>query len=78
MDKITVSEKFLDDAINTHARTLVGVCMKRFEVLDTDADKKKAVKELIYESYRNFKVQIKSYTCGIEFVSRPNGDNTSQ
>lgn len=78
MDKIIVSEKFLDDAISKHARTLVGTCMKRFEVLDTDADKKKATKELIYESFRNFKELLKSYTCGLEFVSKPTGAKRSE
>ncbi len=71
MRKLTVSEQFLDDAIKKHSRSLVGQCMKRFEILNDDNNKKKAVKELIYESFRQFKELIKSYTCGMEFVSRP-------
>ena len=71
MKQYTVSEKFLNDAISESAKALVGIVMKRFEILDNKDDIKKAIKELIYENHRNLKGLIKSFSCGVVFKTKP-------
>jgi len=60
----------INQLIDSNARVLVGTIMKRFEILDNKEDIKKAIKELIYENYRNIKVVIKSFSMGVTFISK--------
>ncbi len=73
MREFTVSEKHLDKLIEDASRTLVGKTMKRFEILKNNDDIKKAIKELIYENYRVLKALIKSFSCGVQFKTKPKG-----
>ena len=73
MRQFTVSEKPLDDLIDNASRTLVGKAMKRFEIFDNKEDVKKAIKELVYENYRVLKALIKSFSCGVQFKTKPRG-----
>jgi len=66
-----VSEEFLDDLISKSSKSLVGIVMKRFEVLEDKEAIKASVKELIYENYRNFKELLKSFSFGVKFISKP-------
>ena len=70
MEKIMISKQYLEDAVDKHSRKLVGQSMRRFEILKNTDDVKNAVKELIYEEFRNFKNTIEAYSCGMEFVSK--------
>lgn len=69
-DKYTISGKFLDDTIAKCSTMLVGLCMKRFEILQDKNAIKASIKELIYENYRICKQIIKSFDSGVRFVSK--------
>ena len=69
--------KFLLDSVDRSSSHLVGVLLKRLELLDNKhlsvsqyRDIFKAeLKEHIYENGRVFKALIKSYNCGVEFIA---------
>ena len=44
--EIRITKEFLDKVVDANARILVGQVMKRFEILSSDLDIKKAIKEL--------------------------------
>lgn len=73
MREFTISEKHLDELMDNASRTLVGKTMKRFEIFNNQNDVKKAIKELIYENYRVLKALIKSFSCGVQFKTKPKG-----
>ncbi len=75
---LTIKEDYLKELIDYCSSSLVGKLMKRFEVFDDTNYKeeskeawfrktiKKEAKELIYESYRNFKELVISHDKGID------------
>ncbi len=67
-----VSEKYLDEIVEKSSRSLVGMVMKRFEIFENKEDVKSAIKELIYENYRNLKGLIKSFSNGVKFITPKN------
>jgi len=71
MKNLIVSESFLDDAIKKSSTALVGIVMKRFETLENPKDLKSAVKELIYEHFRDVKKLILAFNCGVTFKIKP-------
>ena len=68
-EEYRVSEKYLDEIIDKSSRALVGMVMKRFEIFKNPEDVKSAIKELIYENYRNLRGLIKSFSTGVKFIS---------
>lgn len=74
MDELfSVSQQYFDDATKAFAQSLVGKCMKRFELSEDKEEIKKAVKELIYESTRDLKAQIKAFSTGVKFIAPRKG-----
>ena len=71
MEEYRVSEKYLEELIKKGSRALVGEIMKRFELFDDKEEIKKAVKELIYENYRQIEALIKAFSCGTKFTIKP-------
>ncbi len=72
MEEITINEKFLDETILKCSKMLVGLTMKRFEILKDKEAIKASIKELIYENFRVFKEIIKSYSYGVRFkIKKP-------
>ena len=67
MDKLFVSEEYLDQVTKDWGKALVGKIMKRFEILDDKNAIKKDVKELIYENLRDLKTNIKAFNWGVKF-----------
>jgi len=51
--KIIINENLLRYIFDAEAKTIVGICMKRFEIHDNPDDQKKAIKEALYENLRN-------------------------
>lgn len=70
MDKLTLSEKYIDDVLNTGFNSLVGEQMKRFEILENKEEIKKACKELAYEKKREIKALLKAFNYGVKFISK--------
>ena len=70
MEKYEISEQFLEEAIEKSSRSLVGKACKRFEILKDKESIKSAVKELIYEQFRNLKEIIKSFNTGVKFKTK--------
>ena len=68
--EIIISEEFLNEAITQSSKRLVGVILRRFEVLEDKDAIKSAVKELIYEQYRQFREILNSYSFGVKFVTK--------
>jgi hypothetical protein len=64
MDEIRVTKEFLDTATTQSAKALVGRVFKRFEVLKDDDARKAAIKELIYENFRDHKTLLESFSKG--------------
>jgi len=65
-----ISEKFLEEIIKKSSQSLVGMAMKRFEILEDKEAIKVSIKELIYENFRNFKALVESFSFGVEFKSK--------
>lgn len=79
MDKYTISKENLEKLLKEQSKTLVGICMRRFEIFDNNyktrtreekeyrKNLKKAVKEIIYENFRTLKSLIVTFSSGVEF-----------
>ncbi len=61
---LKLNNDYLDVLIGLQSKKLVGKSMKRFEILPSPEAIKSAVKELIYESYRDFKDLIIAHDAG--------------
>jgi len=59
--EIKIEESLLIHIINSESSKLVGKTMKRWEVITNENDRKKEVKELIYEGLRDIRDLI--ITC---------------
>jgi hypothetical protein len=77
MEEYRVSEEYLNKIMEKWSRILVGLVMKRFEILDDKKAIKSDVKELIYENTRILKELIESFDLGIRFISKPNEQTKS-
>jgi len=65
-DIIILTKSDLSKILSDASRASVGKLMKRFDLhLDRDTLKSE-VKEVIYESYRDLKVQLECYSKGIQ------------
>ena len=71
MENYTVSKEYLDRVIDSSARSLVGKAMKRFEIIEDKEEIKKAIKEVIYENYRELKELVKAFSYGVKFKPTP-------
>ena len=69
MEKYTISKEHLDTLILESSIALCGKVMKRFEKLDTNDNRKKVIKELIYENHRDLKKIIIAFSLGIKFIT---------
>ena len=77
-EEITISKKFLDDTITQCSKRLVGLVMRRFEILEDKEAIKASVKELIYENGRFFKEIVNSFSFGIKFVAKKPKNNSKK
>jgi calcineurin-like phosphoesterase family protein len=69
MEILKISDKALEDLVNFYSRKLVGKVCKRFEIIKNNHDLlKEDVKELIYESFRDFKDVVVAYNTGKEVL----------
>jgi hypothetical protein len=68
-EKLEISEVYLDEALSTASKTLVGKIMKRFETLEDKETIKVQSKELVYELFRDLKAQLKAFNCGVKFIT---------
>ena len=73
--KLEIGEAYLDEALNTASKTLVGKIMKRFETLDDKEAIKGQTKELVYELFRDLKAQLKAFNYGVKFTNTPKTTN---
>lgn len=73
----TISKEYLKKVLEKHTRTLVGVCMRRFEIFSKGLSNKELqtlntvkadIKELIYECNRNLESKISAFSFGVKFV----------
>lgn len=55
MEYIKISEEQLNDIIKKESNKLVGIILKRYEIIPDKNILKAEIKELIYEAYRNIK-----------------------
>ena len=69
-NSLIISERYLDELIKMHSKNLVGKSCKRFEILSDLESIKLAVKELIYEEFRNFLGNVKAYNEGGKEVTQ--------
>jgi hypothetical protein len=68
-NKIEISEKYLNDALDTASVKLVGETMSNFESISNLAELKKVVKNTIYQNFRDLKAQIMAFNSGVKFIS---------
>lgn len=59
-NKLTLDLNLLKYLLSQEAQRLVGKCMKRFELSDNKEEIKKQIKEIIYESLRDFYESLKT------------------
>lgn len=74
---MNIDIKFFSEALNAHARTLVGRFCKQNEIISSKKDLSEAQKlqilkefgkELVYEEVRNLENQIKAFSEGKEYA----------
>jgi len=75
--KLEVSEGLLKYILDKESRKVVGELMKRFEIHKDTSEIKKAVKELIYESYRHLFdiIGYSSKTDSAIYLTKSEGEN---
>lgn len=61
-----ISESDLEELTSINSKKLCGKIMKRFEIIENKEVLKKEVKELIYESYRDYRDVLVSMGHGIK------------
>lgn len=67
--QIVISEEYLKQLVDYCSRSCVGKIMKRMEILtDINAIKLES-KELVYESFRQFRELLQAYQVGKEITS---------
>ena len=64
--RLKISEETLNGLIDQEARKMVGIALKRFELIEDKEILKKELKEIIYESFRNVRDMIR--TVGKESI----------
>ena len=69
MKKVMISDEYLKQALEQSSRSLVGKTMKRMEIFNDDEQRKDAIKELIYEHYRDLKSILISFSVGTEWTN---------
>ena len=69
MEKLILSEEWIDKVLDAGFNSLVGEQMKRFEILSNTQDIKKACKELSYEKKREIKALLKAFNHGVKFIA---------
>ena len=57
--RLKISEESLNNIIDQEARKMVGIILKRFELIDDKEILKKELKETIYESMRNVRDMVR-------------------
>lgn len=67
--KLILDEVYIEEVLNQTFRSLVGEQMKRFEILSSKSDIKKACKELVYEKERELKSLFKAFNSGVKFTT---------
>ena len=65
---IIIDEGLLKYILSKQAQNIVGKCMKRFEIHTDKEEIKKAVKELLYENYRDLENIIKTSSQGKDSI----------
>ena len=65
--RLKLTEDTLNLIIDQEARKMVGIALKRFELIEDKETLKKELKEIIYESYRNVRDMIR--TVGKEAIN---------
>jgi len=78
-EKYIISKENLNKILSEQSKVLVGICMRRFEVLENEnASKsieernyrkvlKKLIKEQIYEHFRTLRSLIITFSSGVKF-----------
>lgn len=69
MEKLEISEKYLNDTLESSSIKLVGETMSNFESISNLAELKKVVKNTIYQNFRDLKAQIMAFNSGVKFIS---------
>ena len=64
--RLSISENYLQEVMSYQSKKLCGKLMKRFEIIDNKDALKKMAKELIYESFRDFRDILIAHNYGIE------------
>jgi hypothetical protein len=59
-NRIKLTEETLNQIIDQEARKMVGIALKRFELIEDKETLKKELKEIIYESYRNVRDMVRA------------------
>lgn len=65
-DELKLSRRYLDELIDFESKKMVGKMLKRYETIPDKETLKGQLKELVYESYRDFKDLILAYQKGYE------------
>lgn len=68
-NKLEISEKYLNDSLESAGVKLVGEVMSNFESITNQTDLKKVVKNTIYQNFRDLKAQIMAFNSGVKFIS---------
>jgi len=69
--KLEISEDYLMNVLKSASTKMVGEVLSNVETISTPDELKKAIKNTIYQNFRDFEAQIKAFDCGVRFVKFP-------
>lgn len=66
--KLEISDSYLNDVLKSAAIKQVGEVMSLFETISDINELKLAVKNSIYQNYRDLNGQVRAFDSGVRFV----------
>lgn len=66
--KLEIAETYLNDVLKRSSIKTVGEVLTRIETISDINELKAAIKDTIYENFRDLKTEIRAFDCGVKFV----------
>jgi len=66
--ELRISEEYLTELISYCSRSCVGKVLKRYEIIANKDILKSTIKELIYESWRDFRDLLEAHNKGLNIT----------
>jgi hypothetical protein len=69
--KLEIADDYLEQTLKHAAIKLVGETLANLETISNPDEAKAAIKNTIYQNFRDLNGQIRAFDCGVRFVRGP-------